>query len=152
MQHVEAMEFFDRVVSDEEDGPTETVTLEHQSGAALDVYVEAVDRKEILDQLQLLPDEMLEVMGGAEDPEEAEELAEEANMLTNVNGDVIEAFENLCVQGITHPELTQHNLEMMVDEFDFEVLFGLGMKVMEKSFDGAGSVQGFHEQDSARSS
>lgn len=152
MQHVEAMEFFDRVVSDDEDGPAETVTLEHESGAALDVYVKAIDRKEILDQLQMLPDEMLEVMGGADDPEEAKEEAEEANMLTNVTGDVITAFEELCTKGVTHPELTEHNLELMVGEFDFEVLFGLGMKVMEKSFEGSGSVQGFHEQDSDKSS
>lgn len=145
MQHVDAMEFFDRVV-DDEDEPDETVTLEHQSGAALDVHLKGLDRKEILDQLKNLPDSMVDAMTEAEDPEEAEERAREQNLMADVDGSTVEAFETLCTKGITHPELTSHNIERMVDEFDFEVLFSLGAQVIELSFEDGGSIENFHEQ------
>lgn len=145
------MEFFDRVV-DDDDGVARTITLEHSSGAALDVQLRSLDRKQIIDQIRKLPDSMIEAMTEAEDPEEAEEVARENNMLTDVNGDTIEAFEIICTKGTTHPELTENEIEMMVDEFDFEVLFNLGAQIIELSFEDGGSIRDFHEVDSDKSS
>lgn len=147
------MEFYDRVVDDGgSDEPDRTVTLEHETGAALEVYLDGLDRKDVIDQIKHLPDSMLETMSGAEDPEEAEKRAREQNLLTDVDGDTIEAFEQLCTQGIEHPELTSQNIELMVSEFDFEVLFSLGAQIIELSFEESGSVTDFHEPGSARSS
>jgi hypothetical protein len=47
MQEVEAMEFFDRVVGEDDDQePDETVILEHESGAALEVAVVELERNQ----------------------------------------------------------------------------------------------------------
>lgn len=151
MQHVEAMEFFDRVV-DDDDEPDREITLEHSSGAALDVHLQGLDRKVIIDQLQYLPDSMVDAMTSAEDPEEAEERAREQNLMSDVNSDTITAFETLCAKGINHPDLTSQNIEMMIQEFDFEVLFNLGAQIIELSFEDGGSIRDFHEPDSGKSS
>jgi hypothetical protein len=41
---------------------------------------------------------------------------------------------------------------MIVSEFDFDVLFGLGAKVLEVSLGNTGSVTGFHEPGSDENS
>lgn len=152
MQHVDAMEFFDRVVDDEDDEAGRTITLEHESGAALDVQVSGLDRKTVIDQIKHLPDSMLDAMSGAESAEEAEEQAREQNMLTDVDGETIKAFEELCTDGVSHNELTSQNMAEMVKEFDFEVLFRLGAQIIELSFEDGGSIKDFHEPGSGRSS
>jgi hypothetical protein len=153
MQEVEAMEFFDRVVGEDDDQePDETVILEHESGAALEVAVVELERNQLMDELSQLPDEMLEVLAGANDAEEATEEADEENLLSSVDGDTSRAFESICGKGLRHPKLTSDNIEMIVSEFDFDVLFGLGAKVLEVSLGNTGSVTGFHEPGSDENS
>jgi hypothetical protein len=152
MQEVEAMEFFDRVVGDDDDEAAETVILEHKSNAALEVEVVDLERNELMDELSGLPDEMLEVLAQAADAEEANEEAAEANLFSNVDGDTTRAFESICGKGLRHPELTSENIEMIVSEFDFDVLFGLGAKILEVSMGDTGSVTDFHEPGSDESS
>jgi len=148
MEQVEAMDFYERVVG----GDTETreITLENEDGAVLDVELTVVERKELLDEINRLPDEMLETLSEAEDPEEAEEAAREQNMMSNVNGDTIQAFENICTHSIEHEELTSFHVEEIVSELDFEVLFPLGAEVIEMSFESTGKVKDFHGLDSAK--
>lgn len=150
MTEVDAMEFYQRV-TDSKSTSTE-YTLEHTTGAELTVELNVVERKFLLDEIARLPDEMLDTLTEAEDEDEAQEMAEDEGMLSNVNGDTILAFENICVEAISHPELTTHNIEDIVSELSFEVLFEMGSIVLERSFEETGSVEGFREAGSGKSS
>lgn len=145
MQEVEAMDFVERVTEDDAKRDSTERVLEAQDGAALTVEIVEVERGYMLDQLQKLPEEMLSALAGAEDPEEAQDQVEEEDMLTAVNSDTIDAFENLCAAGIEHADLTSQHIEKMVSTFDLEVLFPIGAEIMEISFDNGGSVTDFHE-------
>lgn len=144
------MEFYQRV-TDSDDRSAEYV-LTHQSNAELTVELTVVNRKILLDEIARLPDEMLNTLSEADDEEEAQELAEERNMLSGVNGDTIMAFENICVESMEHGELTRHNFEDIVQELSFEVLFEIGSKVIELSFEEQGSIKDFREVDSGKNS
>jgi hypothetical protein len=146
------MEFYKRVTESKND--VREYTLEHQSGAQMTVELTVVNRKTLLDEINRLPDEMLETLSEAEDEEEAQQRAEEQNMLSNVNGDTILAFENICVNSLNDPEdkLTSHNFEEIVAELDFETLFEIGSEVIEMSFEETGSIKDFHEVDSDKNS
>ncbi len=148
MEQVEAMDFYERVVGG--DSKTTEITLENEDGAAIDVELTVVERKALLDEINRLPDEMLETLSEADNPDEAEEAAREENMMTNVNGDTIQAFENICSQSIEHENLTSIHIEEIVSELDFEVLFPLGAEVIEMSFESTGKVKDFHGLDSAK--
>lgn len=151
MQEVDAMDFYSRV-TDENAGTEKQITLENADGAALEVTLTVVDRKYLLDQITKLPDEMMEALSEADDPDEAEEEAREANLLTNVNGDTIEAFESICTASMEHEELTSHHFHDICEELDFEVLFPIGADVIEMSFENTGAVTDFHEADGAKNS
>lgn len=146
------MEFYKRVTESEND--VRSYTLEHDSSAAMTVDLTVVNRKTLLDEINRLPDAMLETLSEAEDEDEAQEMAEDQNMLSNVNGDTILAFENICVNSMSDPdgELTTHHFEEIVAELDFETLFEIGSEVIEMSFEETGSIKDFHEVDSDKSS
>jgi hypothetical protein len=150
MTEVDAMEFYKRVA--ESDRSEAEYTIEHESNAQVTVTLTVVDRKTLLDEIARLPDEMLDMLTEADDEDEAKELAEEQNMLTGVNGDTILAFENICAESIQHEEWTSHNVEDIVRELAFEVLFEIGSKVIEMSFEESGSIKDFHEVESGKSS
>lgn len=150
MQEVDALDFYERVVDEESE--TRERTLEHQSGATVSVDLTVVDRKDLLDEINKLPDEMLETISEAEDPEEAEERARSQNLLSGVTGETVEAFENICIESIEHEQWTSHHVEDVVSELDFEVLFPIGAEIIEFSFEDQGSITDFHEPGSDRSS
>jgi hypothetical protein len=150
MTEVDAMEFYQRV-TDSDDRTVEYV-LTHDSNAELTINLTVVNRKVLLDEIARLPDEMLETLSEADDEDEAQELAEERNMLSGVNGDTIMAFENICVESMNHDELTRHNFENIVAELSFEALFEIGSKVIELSFEEQGSIKDFREVDSDKNS
>lgn len=143
MTEVDGMEFYQRVT--ESATQTDEYTLEHQSGAEMTVELEVINRKVLLDEIARLPDEMMETLSEAEDEEEAQEMAQNNNMLSGVNGDTVTAFENICIASMSHEELTQHNFEAIVAELSFEVLFDIGSKIIELSFENQGSIKDFHE-------
>jgi len=149
-EEVDAMDFYKRVTESENE--TREYTLEHETGATLAIELTVVNRKTLLDEINRLPDEMLQTLSQAEDEDEAQEIAEERNMLSNVNGDTILAFENICVASMSHDELTSHNFEEIVAELDFETLFEIGSEVIEMSFEETGSIKDFHEADSDKNS
>ena len=147
MTQVDSMEFYQRVTESESD--VRTKTIEHQSGAEMEVELTVVNRKLLLDEISRLPDEMLQTLSEAEDEDDAQEMAEERNMLSNMNGDTILAFENICAESLNDPEakLTKHNFEEIVAELDFETLFEIGSEIIEMSFEDGGSIKDFHEAD-----
>lgn len=151
MKEVDAMDFYSRV-TDESGGKEKEITLENSDGAALPVTLTVVDRKYMLDQITRLPDEMMEALSEADDAEEAEEQAKDQNMLSNVNGETVEAFEDICTASMEHEELTTHHIGDIVAELDFEVLFPIGADVIEMSFENTGNVKDFHEADSDKNS
>jgi len=150
MPEVDAMEFYQRVTDNE--SKSKQYTLEHETGAELTVDITEVDRSYVLDQINRLPDEMLDTLSEAEDEDEAQELAEEQNMLSNVDGETVLAFENLCAEAMDHDELTRHNFEDMVAELSFEVLFEMGSAVIELSLGDQGSIKDFREVDTDKNS
>lgn len=145
MTETEAMDFYKRVT--ESNNKTSDYTLVHDSNAELTVTLTVVNRKILLDEINRLPDEMLETLSEAEDEDDAQEMAEERNMLSNVNGDTILAFENICVESMTHDDLTTHHFEEIVADLDFETLFEIGSEIIEMSFEESGSIKDFHEAD-----
>jgi hypothetical protein len=148
INEAEAMSFFEDVMGQDDGVPSNTRerVLESASGRQLVVELRSIDRKEVLDELNSLPDEMLGALAEADDPEEAEERAREGGMLSGVNGETVGAFERICSKGIDHPELTSHQWQAMVEEFSLEVLFPLGSEIMELSLDEDDGVVDFHER------
>lgn len=144
------MDFYKRVTESENE--VREYTLEHQTGAELTIELTVVNRKTLLDEINRLPDAMLQTLSEADDEDEAQEMAQEQNMLSNVNGDTILAFENICVASMNHDELTSHNFEEIVAELDFETLFEIGSEVIEMSFEETGSIKSFHKADSDKNS
>lgn len=150
MTEVEAMEFYNRAVNSE--SKTKQHTLELDSGAELTVDLVPVDRTILMNEIGRLPEEMLETMSEAEDEEEAQEMAEEENMLTGIDGDTIHAFQNICAESIEHEEWTTHNVQDIVREMSFEVLFEIGAQAIELSLEEQGSITGFREVPSDKNS
>lgn len=146
----DATDFYKRVTSGESTH-SERV-LEHESGAQITVELHPVARQQLLDQISRLPDQMLETISEAEDEEEARQRAEESNMLSGINGNTVIAFETLCSESMKHDELTPYEIEDIVSELSFNVLFEIGAEVMELSFDNDGSIRDFHEVGSDKSS
>lgn len=145
MTETDAMDFYKRVT--ESKNESREFTLVHDSNAELTVTLTVVNRKLLLDEINRLPDEMLETLSEAEDEDDAQEMAQERNMLSNVNGDTILAFENICVDSMEHDELTTHHFEEIVADLDFETLFEIGSEVIEMSFEETGSIKDFHKAD-----
>jgi len=150
MTETDAMDFYQRVTESKAD--SREYTLEHQSGAEVTVEINSVDRKELLDEINRLPNQMLDTLSEADDEEDAQELAEEQNMLSNVNGDTVLAFENICIAAINHDKWTTHNVQDIVAELDFETLFEIGSEVIEMSFEETGSIKSFQRVDSDKNS
>jgi len=146
MTEVDPMEFYKQVTNS--DNKSREYVLEHEaSNMEMPVELTVVDRKTLLDEINRLPDEMLQTLSQADDEDEAQEMAEERNMLSNVNGDTVLAFENICVASMHDPrdKLTSHNFEEIVAELDFETLFQIGSKVIELSFEETGSIKNFRK-------
>ena len=141
----EPLQFYEDVVGGEHTSEVkQKFELEAANGRTIVVGLKRVDRKYTIDQLNKLPDEMLEMFAEAEDPEELDE-EEASEAMSSLSGDAIEAFENLCQKGLEHPELTDHHFEGMVGELDLEILFELGAQVIEISLEDGGKITGFRE-------
>jgi hypothetical protein len=145
MPEVDAMQFYEEVASDRKS--RREYTLEARSGREVVVDLVEVDRGDILDQISKLPEDMLDALEEAEDPEDAEEEAREQNMLSNVNGDVIDAFEAICAESITHEEWTSHNVEDIVGQLSMDVLFPLGAEIIDFSLNEQGEIEDFQKVD-----
>lgn len=153
MKEIDPVDFYEKVVDDENGASAENErVLELASGEALTVQVQAVERDWLFDQLDRLPDEIMEVLAGADDVDEAERQAMEEDMLSNVDGETVRTFETICLSGLHHPQLTDDHWKPMVKELDLQVLFPIGAEIMELTLGEGGSITDFHEPDSAKSS
>lgn len=146
MQETEALDFYERVTQGTE--RYKTITLEHNSGAALtDVKMHAIDKKSLASVIERLPDAMFEAVEGVEDAEEAEEqLEEQGGNLSAVTEDTVEAFEDLVAQSLDHEKLTNSQMRTLASELNFETLFELGTEIINMSVEDTGAIRGFQEQ------
>lgn len=146
MNEGDAFTFYEEVVGGE-DGVDNTdqieYVLEAANGRELDLYLTKLDRKFVIDKLNDLPDEMLELFAEVDDPEEAQERADEQNALAGLSGDAVGAFEELCAASMEHGELTQHHFDDLVAELSLEVLFEMGSEIIELSLEDNGKITGF---------
>ena len=152
MEQEDAIQFYDEVVGGEsgEHAPPatkETYQIEAANGRTLTVDLVKVDRKDVIDQLRRLPDELLEMFDEVDDPEEIQEEQGAANALKGLSGDAIAAFEDICKMGMEHPELTEHHFEGLVRELSLEVLFEMGSVIIDISLQDSGKITGFRELD-----
>jgi len=147
MQEEDALDFYKRITSGTKS--YETIEIEDKSGAVLSgVEMHPVDKKRLAGVISELPDEMFDAVDEAEDPEEAEaELEDSGGSLNAVNENTIEAFEEICTDSLSHPELTSSQVAAIVSELSFEVLFELGTEIINMSSEQTGSVQGFRKQE-----
>lgn len=146
MQEEEALDFYNRVTSGTKQ--YETVSLEHKSGSTLtDVEMHPVDKTTLAGIIERLPDEMFEAVEDADSPEDAEEQLEEGGGdLSAVTGETVEAFEDLCKSSLDHGKLTKPQMDSIVEELNFEVLFELGTEIIDMSSEETGSVRAFQKQ------
>jgi len=146
MKEEDALDFYKRIT--EGTKGYETITIEHKSGSELTgVEMHPVDKKRLAGVISELPDDMFEAVDETDDPESAEEQLEESGgSLNAVNENTIDAFESLCVDSLRHPELTSTQINTVVSELSFEVLFELGTEIINMSSEQTGSVQGFRKQ------
>lgn len=146
MEQETAIDFYDRLVQGKE--YTETITLEHKSGATLkDVRMKPVDKKILANVIEKLPEEIFDAVETAENPEEAEEmLDDDVSSIGAMSSGTVEAFEDLCVASLSHEELTQTQMEQIIEELDFGVLFELGGQIIDISFADGAAIKDFREQ------
>ena len=148
MKNNDSNDFYDRIVEGQE--YYETVTLTHESGAELEgVELHPVDKQTLASVIEKLPEEMFDAIDEAENPDEAEEMLEEgsgSDGIAAMNGDTVTAFENLVKDSAVHPQLTNTQMAEIIDSLGFELLFELGGKIIDMSFENSGAVKDFHEQ------
>lgn len=147
MDEGDALTFFEDVVGGENHSSMsrKEFVLTAANNRELTVYLTQLDRKFVIDQLNKLPDELLEMFAEVEDPEEIDE-DEATSALSGLSGSAIEAFEELCAESMDHEELTQHHFEALVTELDLEVLFEMGARIIEMSLEDGGKITGFRER------
>jgi len=146
MQEEEALDFYQRITEGKK--RHQTISLEHSSGSTLSgVRMRPVDKKTLAGVIERLPDEMFEAVDEAADADEAEEqLEEQGGSLNAVTGETVDAFEDLCKDALDHPELTKPQMDHIVSELNFEVLFELGTEIINMSSEETGAIRGFQKQ------
>ncbi|AGM11349.1 hypothetical protein M199_gp019 [Halogranum tailed virus 1] len=143
-----AIDFYERVTQGTKQ--KKTISLEHESGATLEgVEMHPVDKRMLASVIQRLPDEMFDAVDEAEDADAAEDAIDESEELSMaaVTEDTVEAFEDLCKASLSHPDLAPPQMNDIVDNLNFEMLFRVGTEVIDMSVESDGAVKDFHEQD-----
>jgi hypothetical protein len=149
MQESTANEFYERIV--EGTDYVKKIELEHGSGHKLEgVEMHPVDKQTLASVVQALPSEMFDAVKDADDPDEAQEMLEDGGAdtsLDSMNAETVQAFEQLVSDSLRHPELTNSQMQSIVEALDFEVLFELGGEIMDMSFSDSGAIKDFREQE-----
>lgn len=145
-QDNDAIAFYDRIVQGKDND--DAITLEHSSGEELSgVEMEAVSKRVLASVIQRLPEEMFDAVEETDDYDEAEDELEEQGMSASaVTEATIEAFEDLCGESLSHPDLTNTQMEHIIEALGFEMLFSLGAEIIEISFEKSGDIKDFHAQ------
>lgn len=147
MQENEALDFYQRVTEGKK--RHQTITLEHKSGQILeDVKMHPVDKRNLAAVIEQLPEEMFNAVDDVDNPKEAEDqLEEQGGSLDAVNEGTVDAFEKLCKDSLDHPQLTKPQMDHIIDELSFEVLFELGTEIINMSSEETGAVRAFQKQE-----
>lgn len=147
MDEGDALTFYNDVVGGDNHASMERkeFVLQASNNRELEIYLTKVDRKFVIDQLNKLPEEMLEMFAQVDDPDDIDE-EEATDALGGLSGQAIEAFEELCAESMDHGELTEHHFEDMVTELDLEVLFEMGGRIIQMSLEDSGKITGFRER------
>jgi len=147
MEETEALDFYQRISEGKK--RHETISLTEQSGATLtNVKMHPVDKRELANIIEKLPDEMFNAVDDADDPQQAEEqLEEQGGSLDAVNGDTVDAFEDICKKSLDHPGLTKPQMDDIVAELNFETLFEIGTEIINMSSEDTGAIRGFQKQE-----
>lgn len=149
MQKEQANSFYERIV--EGTDYERKIELTHGSGATLEgVEMHPVDKGTLADVIQSLPEDMFEAVEEADDPDEAEEMLEEEGggaSIAAMSSETVEAFEELVSESLRHPDLTPTQMEHIVGELDFGMLFELGGEIIDISFSEGGAIKDFREQE-----
>jgi len=145
-QENDAIAFYDRIVKGQDD--KDTITLEHSSGDNLEgVIMKPVSKRVLASVIQRLPEEMFDAVEETDDYDEAEEELEEQGMSASaVTEATVAAFEDLCTESLSHPDLTNTQMGQIVEALGFEMLFSLGAEIIEISFEKSGDIKDFHAQ------
>lgn len=147
-QQVDAMDFYDTVVDGED--KHKTIALEHRSGKKLEgVEMHVVPKNDLADALHKMPDELFEAAEENElEGEDIEEAAEQmdTNASSALSGDLVDAFEDLCVRSLSHEGLSDVQMRHVIEDFDLETLFDLGSEIINLSIEETGDVRGFQKQ------
>lgn len=146
-EELDPQEFYERTIKGS--GDTQTITLERGDGGQLTgVEMATVDKQDLAFAINSMPEELFEAVDDEEDisPEEAEEMAREAGGSTQVSPEMVDAFEYLCQESLSHEEFSGVQIQKMIDQFGFEMLFELGSEIMTFSLENAGDVRDFHAQ------
>jgi len=142
----QALDWYKKVISGRDHAGRE-IDLQHMDGSEITAELTVVERKALLDQIQRLPDELLDVLSEADDPDEAEEEASEAGLLKGVSGVTLDAFEQICAMSLKHEYLSYDDWLDVAQQFDFEALFPIGAEVIQMSLEDTGVVKDFQIQD-----
>jgi hypothetical protein len=145
-QDNDAVAFYDRIVQGKDDD--DTITLEHSSGETLEgVEMKPVSKRVLASVIQRLPEQMFNAVEETDDYDEAEDELEEQGMSASaVTEATVAAFEDLCAESLTHPDLTSTQMEHIIEALGFEMLFSLGAEIIEISFEKSGDIKDFHAQ------
>lgn len=139
------MDFYDKVVGGTKEH--KVISLEGPDGDELTgVEMHAVDKRTLADVINRLPDELFEAVDEAENPEEAEQMAEDSNAMSGVSKETVISFEDLCEESLRHENLPTEMMNDIIAEYSFGVLFRLGTEIINMSAEDTGSVEDFHEQ------
>lgn len=143
MNEETAIDFYERVTQGV--SQTKTISLEHSSGATLDgVQMSPVNKRRLASVIERLPNEMFEVAAEYDGDNPEEDLADADLTMGSINEETISAFEDLCKDSLSHPELAPPQMNDIIDSLNFEVLFALGSEIMDMSIEEDGAVKDFH--------
>lgn len=146
-ESVKPSEFHDRVIQGTD--RHKSITLTALDGAELeDVELHVVSKAQLTRAIEAMPDEVFEGIDDEDEDlsaEEAEELAEQQGGGA-VTEDMYRAFEQLCLQSLKHEGLSEIQMELIIEEFAFEVIFELGSEILTFSLEESGNVRDFRVQ------
>jgi len=146
-ESVDPQEFHDRVIEGT-DG-FRVITLSAQDNSELEnVQMHPVSKGTLTRAIEAMPDSVFEAVEDADEdmsPEEAEEIASQ-NGGAQVTEEMYWAFDKLCVESLKHEGLSETQMELIIDEFAFGVVFELGSEILTYSLEESGTVRDFREQ------
>lgn len=142
---------------------TEDYRLADSENRYITLTLEPLERQHLFDELARMPDAFIEMMvvGGeeteepldeVEDPEDVDLDVGGGELMTNIDGNVIDVFETLFYESASHEDLTSLDLEELAPALDLEVLFDVGGRVIDISLESSGGVKRFQEPASDKNS